>query len=582
MSNEDHLWYRAKILEALDDYVLVHYIDYGNSEEISTEQIREIPASLLGEALSYRCILRAQAVTEASSLSPLLETYINKVLSVAFCDTEDMNTLTLKCDDQNIFKDLDVLELISNPTKAFNGESLEICQEPVHGCQVCSEQDCSEDGYKDPQYLVSSREASMLKRTQAPREKSSNCKGNELGKCSLKQTVLCDKASFTGEDTQFHEVKSKQKCLNIENEQTYNMHNSHEELCNINIEPNERDKNRGALCRQIQTEGGEPLSEGSSEVPDYSPIFMVVNKQRERNLANETTLSNIKVAPASFNSKENLCVKEKINKVVYGNYSDFMLRPSELKIEAFTSYKRHTVKSHLHAIEEVEESETIDMSELKVRPYRSLLVHVEEIPFCLWIQKEEDIDLAEFVRSSLEELGEEMELLDSPQVGELCVAFLHESCQRAQVIALTSHEATVHYMDHGKYGRVPLKKLYKLQQEFLDIPPLVSQVYLPVKVIPGKESGAVLAVAEAALHSVCVCFDLDQLTYIRDEMYTLVSTPWSGSLGDLLVRNELAWPVNWESKLGLHMASSVTKLIQEYINELCDDSERRDYCVTPL
>lgn len=245
--------------------------------------------------------------------------------------------------------------------------------------------------------------------------------------------------------------------------------------------------------------------------------------------------------------------------------------------EEFIPYKGDKkFKSSLHTILEVEESETLGITEVEVKPYNAFLVHIEESLFSLWIQRQEDIDLAEFVEYYLQEFGDDLQLLDDPQIDQLCVSLLCGSRQRVKVVALSVSDATVHYIDHGRSGVVSQKELWKLEDELIDIPPLATRIFLPVEVVPEKKSGAVLAVAEAALHNICACLDLNLLAPSSRMSYTLFSAPGVGDLGELLVNSDLARPVNWEEKIGLHVASTIKRRMEIAVSVLHNDQQQGD------
>ncbi|XP_069168043.1 transcriptional regulator ATRX [Procambarus clarkii] len=489
---EDQTWYRAIILEVLEDHVFACFIDYGNSDVISNQQVREIPEGLLEDGpFAYECILKEQAVFVEDVPSPsLLETYLDKELTVAFVDAE-MKSLTLKCDGLNILEDCVVLELISSLDQVCSEEGLGTCIEQLHnkrGTERDREQLCTEEETKFSQEWVCNGDGSVSTMEQAPSISLKNRNKRESSRLSgINKENLCNKGGFKEHSQQF----------------------------------SSETKTRFAFPER---------------------------KQREKVDIDRSVRATMPIHPIP--------------------------RSRKLAVEALYTCRKIHSKTALQAIEEVEENETTDISELKIKPFFSLLVHVEEFPFCLWIQKKEDMDLADYISTSLIELGDNLELLDAPQVDLVCVSLLCSCYQRAQVLALTSDTATLHFIDHGKYGTVTLKHLWKLPDEFLDIPPLVSQIFLPVKVIPGRESGAVLAVAEAALHSMCACLDLDLVSSSSRITHTLVSAPGVGELGELLVNNELARPINWGKKFELEMALSVKRLLKESTNQLCNDSQQ--------
>lgn len=241
---------------------------------------------------------------------------------------------------------------------------------------------------------------------------------------------------------------------------------------------------------------------------------------------------------------------------------------------------RKTIKS----LEEIESTgKSLEEIKSTLHIYNVILVHIEEFPFSLWGRREDDIDLAEFVAVCLAELGDELVPLDSPpHVDQVCVSqYFIGRLQRVHIIALDdATEALVHFIDYGRYTKIPCDSLYKLPDELVEIPPLVCQIFLPVKILPGRESGAVLAVAEAALHTISVCVDLNHLTMSNTIIYSLVSAPGIGDLGDHLVNNKLALPLNWEYELGLHIATDVKKMLVESVKKLY--SEQDDQYMTDL
>lgn len=227
----------------------------------------------------------------------------------------------------------------------------------------------------------------------------------------------------------------------------------------------------------------------------------------------------------------------------------------------------------LYAIkEECEDAEfQLDMSQLNI--YTAMLVHIKDAPFCLWMQRQEDKDLAEYVHMRLEELRpEDLQPVKQPKISQVCLSLYNGSRQRVAIASITGEVIGVQFIDHGRYGSVSHANLWELKDELADIKPLIFQAFLPVKIITGKESGAVLAVAEAALSQTCVCLDLNHLTPLRTRLHTLVWTPGTGDLADLLVSNGLATPLSWEQEVGLRLAPQVKQAMQNSVFSLLQEN----------
>lgn len=243
--------------------------------------------------------------------------------------------------------------------------------------------------------------------------------------------------------------------------------------------------------------------------------------------------------------------------------------------EGKREYMNQSMSGHpgLYAIkEECEDAEfQSDVSQLNI--YTAMLVHIKDVPFCLWMQRREDKDLAEYVHMRLEELRpEDMQPVKQPRISQVCLSLYNGSRQRVAITSITGEEIGVQFIDHGRYGSVSHANLWELEGELADIKPLIFQAFLPVKIITGKESGAVLAVAEAALSQTSVCLDLNHLTPLRTRLHTLVWTPGTGDLADLLVSNGLATPLNWKQEVGLCLASQVKQAMQNSVFSLLQEN----------
>lgn len=224
-------------------------------------------------------------------------------------------------------------------------------------------------------------------------------------------------------------------------------------------------------------------------------------------------------------------------------------------------------KRFLDCIEEVEEFSDDTFTEVKINPYPAYLVHIEETPFSLWIQKEEDNDLAEYIETWYKEHNQER--VDAIKVGDICVTVLGDSAQRVYIQCIEDANITVLLIDQGRHAVISKQDLYKLPDSLTDIHPLAVQIYLPVKVAPGRESGAVIAVAEVAHQSKCVCLDLD-------DKYTLIWCPGVGDLGDFLVDNKLATPMHWNVGWKYRYITSVKRRLEEEAFLLTSDARQED------
>lgn len=246
-----------------------------------------------------------------------------------------------------------------------------------------------------------------------------------------------------------------------------------------------------------------------------------------------------------------------------------------MKCERKREYMNQSMSSNqgLYAIKEEYGDAEFHSDVPQLNIYTAMLVHIKDAPFCLWMQRQEDKDLAEFVHMRLEELNpEDMHLVKWPKINQVCLSLYNGSWQRVAITSITDEEVIVQFIDHGRYGSVSHANLWELEDELADIKPLIFQAFLPVKIITGKESGAVLAVAEAALSQTCVCLDLNHLTPLRTRLHTLVWTPGTGDLADLLVSSGLASPLSWEQEVGLCLASQVKQAMQNSVFSLLQEN----------
>ncbi|XP_071513105.1 uncharacterized protein [Panulirus ornatus] len=533
-SNEDHLWYRAVILNIFGRDVLVHFIDYGNSESISMKQILDIQADILSERqLSYGFKLKISNVSqENTSLNSVLDAYWDKELMMASVDTNELETFTLTCDTQNVLEGYGILEFIS--FLEYAGKHY-----PVN---IQEGQDFSKEGSDMQREHMFSEMHS---------EKSSKNHGRKLRtKKGLKIPRL---PRFMKEES---DMRRKQMCF----EEEFKVQQEHDNMSDDH---------------SVRV----PVWKGTKENIKFmtAPFADVLNDSISTHSFSEMS-SEEKVIHENVNEKCKLkkCLQvedplpSKVDiRTPVIEFAQHLGRPSK---DVFIPCKRNEkFRSSLHVIEEVEESEAFGITEVEVNPYNAFLVHVEEFPFSLWVQREEDIDLAEFVEHCLQELGDDLQLVEAPRINQLCISLLYGCRQRVQVTALSDSNASVHYIDQGRYGVVSHKELWKLQDELNDIQPLATQIFLPVTVVPERKSEAALAVTEAAFHNMCACLDLNQVGPSSEMKYTLFSVPGVGDLGNLLVNGDFALSRNWEKEIGLHMASIIKKKMEEAVNALHND-----------
>ncbi|XP_064095991.1 uncharacterized protein LOC135207944 isoform X2 [Macrobrachium nipponense] len=219
-------------------------------------------------------------------------------------------------------------------------------------------------------------------------------------------------------------------------------------------------------------------------------------------------------------------------------------------------------KSFLHIIDE--EGEDSDETSV-IQCYKALVVNVEENPFSLWVQKEEDFNHVTFITKTLSSEGLEFGILEHPKKGQLCLCVLNDVKQRAKLISFDDNTALVHYIDLGKYDIVSRQELFKLEDELTDIHPLASQVFLPVSVKKGMECVSGSVTSTAVLGQLCYCIDLR--TQADGKIKTIVVSSGQGDLGKFLVRMDLAIGVSFDPYVEDQVSLLVNRFCQGHANE---------------
>lgn len=219
-------------------------------------------------------------------------------------------------------------------------------------------------------------------------------------------------------------------------------------------------------------------------------------------------------------------------------------------------------KSFLHIIDE--EGEDSDETSV-MQCYKALVVNVEENPFSLWVQKEEDFSHVTFIAKTLSSEGLEFEILQHPKKGQLCLCVLEDVKQRAKLISFDDNTALVHYIDLGKYDIVSRRELFELEEELTDIHPLASQVFLPVSIKKGMEGVSGSVIATAVLGQLCYCIDLR--TQADRKIKTVVVSSGQGDLGKFLARMDLATGVSFDASVKDQISPLVNRFCQGHANE---------------
>ena len=108
--SEDGVWYRAKVLEKSGNKVTVQFIDYGNGEEASSENLRMLSPDLLAvKKMSVECSLwSAPEETSEELLEQILEMTLEKELTAVFQGDRTIEPVTISLIDSagNIINDI--------------------------------------------------------------------------------------------------------------------------------------------------------------------------------------------------------------------------------------------------------------------------------------------------------------------------------------------------------------------------------------------------------------------------------------------------------------------------------------------
>ena len=108
--SEDGVWYRAEVLEKSGNKVTVQFIDYGNGEEASSENLRMLSPDLLAvKKMSVECSLwSAPEETSEELLEQILEMTLEKELTAVFQGDRTIEPVTISLIDSagNIINDI--------------------------------------------------------------------------------------------------------------------------------------------------------------------------------------------------------------------------------------------------------------------------------------------------------------------------------------------------------------------------------------------------------------------------------------------------------------------------------------------
>lgn len=121
--SEDNLWYRAKVLGMQESGVLVEFVDFGNKEEKLTNQIRALPADMIEPApLAHHCLIYEVSElgeTWSADMKQKLSQLINgKATALWRGESNRMPIIELFRDDPpNLISLTRDLQMIINPIK---------------------------------------------------------------------------------------------------------------------------------------------------------------------------------------------------------------------------------------------------------------------------------------------------------------------------------------------------------------------------------------------------------------------------------------------------------------------------------
>ncbi|KAK7070061.1 hypothetical protein SK128_012139, partial [Halocaridina rubra] len=164
-----------------------------------------------------------------------------------------------------------------------------------------------------------------------------------------------------------------------------------------------------------------------------------------------------------------------------------------------------------------------------LQQYKAVVSYIDIHPFSLWVQKGKNAQFLDLIRNKLACFGKGLDLSENPgvgqftlgenldmsqfclgenpDVGQYCLSAEGDTKHRVRLISCDDTVAHVHYVDLGKYGIVPKENLWRLDNSLMDIRPLASQIFLPVKIEVEKQR-VVKELSKIALNSTCYCTDV--------------------------------------------------------------------------
>lgn len=592
-SAADNVWYRAKIVSLNEpDQVKIHFIDYGNSEIMSMNNIREVPDELLLVGpLAHSCVLTGKGEPHEIDLKALEEKFLEQELVVCVFGSEDGKTLvSLLLDDDVVVEDS-----VGEPATAKDDTKQRLVPDstdtpPEMSTSVAAPSACrqdteevvdqnlngeiksrkwyvpaakGEDVEKSDFLLTSSLPAETPAEHTSPTSQQEMSKGNVSPLTGVFMNFRKNKDTISGissSEMENHTPTSKGSAVFVE-----------ESRPGASPPPHSSNRN-GAGGQQVNNPNfTNGLTSFLPSVPGRVTHSTISSpcKTELKNIPKTETKELLTTLLKDCSDMDESSIVDHVKskheqKEMKGDDSVKDASPEQKGPQGTQTVHG---RRFLDCIEEVEECSDDGFTEMQINPYSAYLVHIEESPFSLWIQKEEDNDLAEYIETWYKEHNQER--VDTIKVGDICVTVLGDSAQRAYVQCIEDANITVLLIDQGRHAVISKQDLFKLPSSLTDIHPLAMQIYLPVKVAPGRESGAVIAVAEVAHQLKCVCLDLDN-------RYTLIWCPGVGDLGDFLVDNKLATPMHWNVGWKYRYITSVKRRLEEEAFLLTSDARQED------
>ncbi|CAD5125575.1 DgyrCDS13778 [Dimorphilus gyrociliatus] len=461
--SEDDCYYRAKILSCEETKAIVHFIDFGNYDEVSISQLFVLVDQLTSRSQCIKCSLNN--VKESVPMNTILEMMNEKLLKCEYYIGSD-------CFVADMWENEKHLNHIFSPDLATVNE-IQAKKSSIDLYPV--EYSLDRQNAK----LLHVDNPSIFFVSPPPAEKQKAEVNNLFEDCNMTRAPVLDNASpgqicaikvvhpdlegvwFRGKILEVRGNKSRVRLLD----------EGKAFICNNDeirvLPPSLLVKPACAVeCHLIGLqvpENGWTKTEKKSLISAYPPVHsqvFVVFKNKAGGL--------LRTDLYSSDGKNTARVLEEIRLSLSENKRE--------KIQAESTGSHKSSKSGQNGLSQSLVSQPLKKLMLNVK-YEAFVSHYEN-PANIWIHLQEDEESIASLNAKLHTACSKIDSNQQFKEGELCCAFSVEfsAWYRCVIIRLEDQEADVRYIDFGNREKVSSKQLAPIDKSFLAIPPYATKI----------------------------------------------------------------------------------------------------------